>query len=143
MCWASSTAHSWKSINSAGEQGEEKRGKTGRGGGWETRSEGLGSHTWGRKELLTSTPLSGLPAPQPCPAPAPCSPSTSLLVLSRAGKAQSEADVCGEERGSLPCHANDLYLMTHLPLEVTKQPPHVSCPQDTSSRSPLLAQTSG
>lgn len=152
MCWASSTAHSWKSINSAGEQGEEKRGKMGGGGEWETKSESLDFHTWGSRELpqsslLASTPLSWA-------ASTAALPSTSPLLLEHlsAGQPPPEQVWEGTDRGrwlwgggvrfvSPIMLTINLYLMTVLHQEMTKQPPHVSCPQDTDQLTLLSPST--
>lgn len=142
MCWASSTAHSWKSINSAGEQGEEKRGKTGRGGGWETKSESLDFHTWGSRELPQSSLLASTPLSRAASTAA--LPSTSPLLLEHpsAGQPPPEQVWEGTDQGrclwgggvrfASPIMLTiNLCLMTDLHQEMTKQPPHVSCPEDT------------
>lgn len=138
MCWASSTAHSWKSINSAGERGEEK----GRGEREEGESGKQSLKAWTstpgqagschRALRSPAPPCSGLPAQQPCPL---------LWGHLSAGQPPPEQLWEGTDQGrrlwgggvrfaSSILLTINLYLMTYHQ-EMTKQPPQVSCPQDT------------
>lgn len=118
-----------------------RRGKWEEGEGGK-QSESLDFHTWGSRELpqsslLASTPLSHA-------ASTAALPSTSPLLLEHLSASQpppeqvwegTDQGRClwrGGVRFAFPIMLTiNLYSMTDLHQEMTKQPLHVSCPQDT------------
>lgn len=120
MCWASSTAHSWKSINSVGEQGEEKRGKKGRGGGWETSSEHPDLPTWKAGSCSMATCLPALPGHRSHKAALPstclCSQSTFLLARVGLGRHRPQQTSVGKSEVHSSQCANNHFVFNNAPL---------------------------